>query len=191
MADEDHEITALLDRWREGSDAAGETLMERIHRELRRIAAGYLRRERPDPQLQATAVVNEAYIRMVPQRKVHWENRAHFFGIAAQMMRRVLVDHARRRHAGKRAGIEMPGITVADTPAGEADQDPVDVLRLHRALEALAELDPRQAQMVEQRYFAGLTVEEIAVATKCSPATVKRELQAGKAWLKEHLETKK
>src|SRR5690349_10524924 len=96
MTDEEHDITALLDRWREGSDAAGDTLMERIHRELRRIAASYLRRERPDPQLQATAVVHEAYIRMVPQRKVHWENRAHFFGIAAQMMRRVLVDHARR-----------------------------------------------------------------------------------------------
>jgi len=190
MTDEEHDITALLDRWREGSDAAGDTLMERIHRELRRIAASYLRRERPDPQLQATAVVHEAYIRMVPQRKVHWENRAHFFGIAAQMMRRVLVDHARRRNASKR-GVEVPGLTVADTPAEQSDQDPVDVLKLHDALHALAEIDPRQARMVEQRYFAGLTVEEIAVATKCSPATVKRELAAGKTWLKEHLQGKK
>ena len=188
MADEeDHEITALLDRWREGSDAAGETLMERIHRELRRIAASYLRRERPDPQLQATAVVNEAYIRLVPQRKVHWENRAHFFGIAAQMMRRVLVDHARRRNAGKRDGIEMPGLTVADELADKSDQDPIDVLNLHNALEALGEIDPRQARMVEQRYFAGLTVEEIAVATKCSPSTVKRELQSAKTWLANYL----
>jgi RNA polymerase sigma factor (TIGR02999 family) len=128
MADDDHDITALLDRWREGSDEAGETLMDRIHRELRRIAGGYLRRERPDPQLQATAVVHEAYIRLVPQRKIHWENRAHFFGIAAQMMRRVLVDHARRRSAGKRAGIDMPGLTVADGPAEASDQDPIDVL---------------------------------------------------------------
>ena len=185
---DEHDITGLLDQWREGSDAAGETLMERIHRELRRIAAAYLRRERPDNTLQPTAVVNEAYIRMVPQRKVRWENRAHFYGIAAQMMRRVLVDHARRRKAGKRAVVEAPNAIAADERADQSDQDPVDLLRLHDALKALAEIDPRQARMVEQRYFAGLTVEEIAVATKCSPATVKRELASAKLWLKGRLQ---
>jgi RNA polymerase sigma factor (TIGR02999 family) len=187
MSDDDHEITALLEKWRDGSDAAGETLMERIHRELRRIAAAYLRRERPDPNLQPTLVVNEAYIRLVPQRKVHWENRAHFYGIAAQMMRRVLVDHARRRNAVKRAVVDAPALTVTDAQAPDAGADPIDVLRLHDALKALAEIDPRQAKIVEQRYFAGLTVEEIAVATKWSPATVKRELAAAKTWLGKYL----
>ena len=187
MADEDHEITALLKSWREGSDEAGDTLMERIHRELRKIAGGYLRRERPDPTLQATAVVHEAYIRMMPQRKVQWENRAHFFGIAAQMMRRVLVDHARKKKAGKRTSPDGPVLTISDEQAAANEQDPVDVLNLHTALEALAEIDHRQARMVEQRYFAGLTVEEIATATKCSPATVKRELASAKEWLRQYL----
>jgi RNA polymerase sigma factor (TIGR02999 family) len=187
MADEDHEITALLKSWREGSDEAGDTLMARIHRELRRIAGSYLRRERPDPTLQATAVVHEAYIRLMPQRKVHWENRAHFFGIAAQMMRRVLVDHARRRKAVKRSSPDGPVITISDEHAAADEQDPVDVLNLHTALKALARIDHRQARMIEQRYFAGLTVEEIAATTKCSPATVKRELASAKQWLRKFL----
>jgi RNA polymerase sigma-70 factor (ECF subfamily) len=186
---EDHEITALLESWREGSDEAGENLMARIHRELRKIAAAYLRRERPDPTLQPTMVVNEAYIRLVPQRKVRWENRAHFYAIAAQMMRRVLVDHARKRKAGKRAAIETPAIGD-EAAAATADQDPVDVLKLHTALKALAEIDPRQASIIEQRYFAGLTIEEIAVTTKYSPSTIKRELAAGKVWLGEYLRKK-
>lgn len=189
---EKHDITELLESWREGSDEAGETLMERIHRELRRIAASYLRRERPDPTLQPTAVVNEAYIRLVPQRKVHWRNRAHFYGIAAQMMRRVLVDHARKRKAGKRAHLETHELSLADeAAASKPAQDPIDILELHEALQALAEVDARQASIIEQRYFAGLSIEEIAVTTNYSPSTVKRELVAGKAWLKRYLEDKK
>jgi RNA polymerase sigma factor (TIGR02999 family) len=161
--------------------------MERVHGELRRLAAGYMRRERVGKTLQPTAVVNEAYIRLLPQRQVSWENRAHFFGIAAKMMRRVLVDHARRKKAIKRdAGPGEPvSISGVASPAREAD--PVDVLALNEALSALAELDPRQAEIVEMRYFAGLTVEEVAEVLQIAPATVKRDWSTAKMWLRRQM----
>jgi RNA polymerase sigma factor (TIGR02999 family) len=143
-----------------------------------------MRRERVGKTLQPTAVVNEAYMRLIPQRGVSWENRAHFFGIAAKMMRRVLVDHARRRKAIKRdAGSGEPvSVSIVPSPKREADQ--VDVLALNAALSALAELDARQAEIVEMRFFAGLTVEEIAEVLDISPATVKRDWSTAKMWLK-------
>jgi RNA polymerase sigma factor (TIGR02999 family) len=161
--------------------------MERVYGELRRLAAGYMRRERAGKTLQPTAVVNEAFLRLLPQRKVSWENRAHFFGIAAKMMRRVLVDHARRKKAVKRdAGPGEPiSISVVPSPKREADQ--VDVLALNAALTALAELDPRQAEIVEMRFFAGLTVEEIAEVLEISPATVKRDWSTAKMWLRREM----
>jgi RNA polymerase sigma factor (TIGR02999 family) len=183
----DDDVTALLGRWRDGSAEAEAELMVRIQVELRRLAASHLRRERPGHTLQPTAVVNEAYMRLVPQRAVRWENRAHFFGIAARMMRRVLVDHARRRQAGKRDGLTASPVTISGIAAAAAEVDPVDVLDLHDALSALASLDPRQADIVEKRYFAGLTVDEIAEAMKISPATVKREWTAAKLWLRRRM----
>jgi len=167
--------------------------MERVYGELRRLAAGYMRRERVGKTLQPTAVVNEAFIRLLPQRGVSWENRAHFFGIAAKMMRRVLVDHARRKKAIKRdAGPGEPAsVSSVPSPGREADQ--VDLLALNTALSELAKLDPRQAEIVEMRYFAGLKVEEIAEVLEISPATVKRELATAKMWLRHQmrgLETK-
>lgn len=180
------DVTLLLARWRDGSADAEAQLMERVHSELRRLAASYLRREPPGVTLQPTDVVNEAYLRLLPQRNVSWENRAHFFGIAARMMRRVLVDHARRKRAAKRdAGGEPVTISGVAQPAGEADA--VDVLALHDALSALADLDPRQAQIVEMRYFGGLTIEEVASVLDVSPATVKREWATAKLWLRRRM----
>ena len=181
------DVTLLLARWRKGSPEAEAELMERVQGELRRLAASYMRRERGGQTLQPTAVVNEAYIRLLPQRGVSWENRSHFFGIAAKMMRRVLVDHARRRNAAKRdAGPGEPvSISGVASPAREADH--VDVLALHDALSKLADLDPRQSEIVEMRFFAGLTVEEIAEVLDISEATVKREWSTAKMWLKRQM----
>jgi RNA polymerase sigma factor (TIGR02999 family) len=177
------DITALLSQWRKGSPEAEEQLMTMVQAELRKLAAGYLRRERGGHTLQPTAIVNEAYIRMMPQRGVAWANRAHFFGIAAKMMRRVLVDHARRRRAAKREGFAGDPITlsnVADPVGGEN----IDVLALHEALAELATLDERQAEIVELRFFGGLKIDEVAEAVGVSPATVKRELTTATVWLR-------
>jgi RNA polymerase sigma factor (TIGR02999 family) len=181
------DVTQLLKRWRKGSRDAENALMERVYGELRRLAASYMRRERVSKTLQPTAVVHEAFVRLLPQRSVSWENRAHFFGIAAKMMRRVLVDHARRKKAIKRdAGSGEPvSISGVASPAREADQ--VDVLALNEALSALAALDARQAEIVEMRFFAGLTVEEIAEVLDVSPATVKREWATAKMWLRRQM----
>lgn len=181
------DVTQLLKKWRKGSREAEAALMERVHGELRRLAAAYMRRERVGKTLQPTAVVNEAYMRLLPQRSVSWENRAHFFGIAAKMMRRVLVDHARRKKAIKRDAGPGDPVSISDvaSPAREADQ--VDVLALNTALSALAELDKRQAEIVEMRYFAGLTVEEVAEVLEISPATVKREWSTAKMWLRREM----
>jgi RNA polymerase sigma factor (TIGR02999 family) len=181
-------VTLLLARWRSGSADAEAQLMERVQGELRRLAAAYLRRERPGGTLQPTAVVNEAYMRLLPQRNVSWENRAHFFGIAAKMMRRVLVDHARRKRAAKRdAGVGDP-MTISGVAEPAREADAVDLLALHEALSALAALDPRQADIVEMRYFAGLTVEEVGDVLSISPATVKREWSTAKLWLRRRMQ---
>lgn len=182
----DDDVTVLLAQWRQGSADAEQRLMEVVQGELRRLAASYLRRERAGHTLQPTAVVNEAYLRLMPQRKVRWENRAHFFGIAAKMMRRVLVDHARRKRASKREGFAGDPVSLSQVPDPAGGQD-IDVLNLHQALDDLAALDARQADVVELRYFGGLKIEEIAKAIGISPATVKRELTTATVWLRHRM----
>jgi RNA polymerase sigma factor (TIGR02999 family) len=181
------DVTQLLKRWRKGSREAEAALMERVNGELRRLAAAYMRRERVGKTLQPTAVVNEAYIRLLPQRGVSWENRAHFFGIAAKMMRRVLVDHARRKKAAKRDAGPADPVSISGVPSPAREADQVDVLALNEALSALAQIDPRQAEIVEMRYFAGLTVEEVAEVLDISDATVKREWATAKMWLRRQM----
>jgi RNA polymerase sigma factor (TIGR02999 family) len=175
------DVTQLLLNWGNGDQASLEELMPRVYGELRRLAGAYLRRERADHTLQSTALVHEAFIRLVQQRDVQWRNRAHFFGIAAQMIRRILVDHARSKRADKRGS---GGIKLELNEAMAVSQDnQIDIVELDSALEKLALLDPRQSRIVELRFFAGLSVEETAEVTGLSPATVKREWSTAKAWL--------
>ena len=179
------DVTALLKVWSGGDRQALERLMPLVYGELRKLAASYLRTERPDHTLQPTALVHEAFLRLVDQRSVDWASRAHFFGIAAQMMRRILVDHARKRHAAKRDATRYRVVTaLAEEP--EPDQGP-ELLALDQALDGLSELDPRQARIVELRFFAGLTVEETAEVVQISTATVKREWRTARAWLKREI----
>ena len=178
MEEPEREVTALLRDWSGGDRAALERLMPLVYQELRRLAASYLRVERPDHTLQPTALVHEAYLRLVDQRGVNWQNRAHFFGIAAQMMRRILVDHARRRQAAKRDATALRLQTTGE----EGSHDP-ELLALDHALCGLESLDSRQARIVELRFFGGLTVEETAEVAGVSPATVKREWRTARAWL--------
>jgi len=152
-----------------------------VYGELRRLAQHYLRRERPDHTLQATALVHEAYLRLVDQRAVTWQNRAHFFGVAAQLMRRILVDHARRHHAAKRGGTALK-VSLNDVVLA-AEERAEDLVALDDALNRLAAMDPRQGRVVELRLFGGLTVEETAEVLRISPATLKREWTTAKAWL--------
>jgi RNA polymerase sigma-70 factor (ECF subfamily) len=186
--DESPDVTGLLLAWREGDAAAGERLLPAIYDELHRQAARAMRREGDAHTLQATALVHEAYLRLVDQRRIEWRSRAHFFGVAAQMMRRVLVDHARTRLAAKRGGA-MQRVTLGDVDAGggASSGDELDVLALHEALERLAALDPDQARLVELRYFGGLGIEDTAEALGVSPATVKREWAVARAWLRREL----
>lgn len=187
------DVTGLLVAWGAGDRAAGEQLLPAVYAELRRQAARAMRRENPDHTLQATALVHEAYLRLVDQRRVEWRNRTHFFGVAAHMMRRILVDHARGRQAAKRGGAAQRlalSDAVADACIAGAHQDGgegLDVLALHEALERLAMLDPDQARLVELRYFGGLTIEETADALGVSPATVKREWTIARSWLRREL----
>jgi RNA polymerase sigma factor (TIGR02999 family) len=155
--------------------------MPLVYSELRRLASRYLRRERSDHTLQSTALVHEAFLRMVDQKSVRWQNRAHFFGIAAQWIRRILVDHARSRQALKRGA--SPFLLSLDEAIAASQQRSVDLVALDDALGGLARLDPQQARIVELRFFAGLTVEEAAEVLRVSPATVKRDWTAAKAWL--------
>lgn len=178
------DITQLLLEVQSGSPEALHRLMPVVYSELKVLAAAYLRAERTDITLQTTGLVHEAYLKLVDQRRTTWQNRAHFFGIAAQAMRRILVDHARKRQARKRDGGRE--ITLDENLAGNvADTD--EVLAVDEALNRLAELDARQARIVELRYFAGMTVEEAATALDISPATVKRDWTSAKAWLQREL----
>lgn len=173
-------VSQLLRAWGRGDAQAREHLVPLVYQELRRRASAYLRRERPDHTLQPTALVHEAYIRLMAQQRVSWVNRAHFFALAAQLMRRILVDHARERHAAKRPG----GIRVTFDEAAHAVQPPdCEMLMLDEALRDLARLDPRQAQIVELKYFAGLSEAEVAAVLSLSRATVTREWQVARAWL--------
>ena len=175
------DVTRLLIEWTGGSQHAMEELLPLVYDELRRLAGSYLRRERSDHTLQSTALVHEAYLRMVDQRNVTWQGRAHFFGIAAQMMRRILVDHARGRDAAKR-GLGACKITLDEGLLAPAERD-INLVALDQALEMLAKLDPKQARIVELRFFAGLSIEDAAEILKISPATVKREWAMAKAFL--------
>jgi RNA polymerase sigma factor (TIGR02999 family) len=181
------DVTQLLVAWGNGNAAAGDELLAAVYAELHSQAARAMRREAVDHTLQPTALVHEAYLRLIDQRRVQWKNRAQFFGVAAQLMRRILVDHARGRDAAKRGG-GVATITLEDVDAA-ADQasDVIDVLALHDAIERLAELDPDQARVIELRYFGGMSIEETAEVLEVSTATVKREWAVARAWLKREL----
>ena len=183
MSSSPSDLTQLLVRWSEGDADALEQLLPVVYRELRRIALRQMRRERDDHTLVPTALVHELYLRLVDQRMMTWQNRAHFFGLAAQLMRRILVDHARARHAGKR-GDPAARVSLEVGLEEAANRDaPEDVLAINLALERLATLDPEQARIVELRFFAGLTVEETAHVVNRSPRTIKREWRLARAWL--------
>jgi len=174
-------VTELLRAWGEGDLQAREKLMPLIYEELRRRAAVYLSRERVDHTLQPTALVHEAYLRLVGQDRLVWQNRAHFYGIAAQMMRRILVDHARSRQRGKRFGgaVKVP----LDEAVGASRSPDCDLLMLDQALDELTSIDPRQGQIVELRYFGGLSESEVADVLAISRSTVTREWQIARGWL--------
>jgi RNA polymerase sigma factor (TIGR02999 family) len=175
------QVTQLLHDWSDGDSAALEQLMPIIYGELRSLAGRYLRHERRDHTLQPTALVHEAFFRLVNQNDVDWQSRAHFFGIAAQMMRRVLIDHARFHHRGKRgAGLIKVDLDQAE---GWSEEQADEIVALHEALEGLARIDPRKARTVELRYFGGLSVEETAEVLGLSPNTVTRDWTLAKAWL--------
>jgi RNA polymerase sigma factor (TIGR02999 family) len=174
-------VTQLLIDWNKGDKGALDQLMPLVYAELHRLAVSYLSRERSDHTLQPTALVNEAYLRLINQNSVAWENRAQFFGIAAQMMRRVLVNHARDRHADKRGGHALR-VSLDDAISFFEERD-VNLVALDDALNGLAELDPQQSRIVELRFFGGLTIEEIAGQLNISPATVKRDWSTAKLWL--------
>jgi len=175
------DVTALLDEWSRGNQTALHDLLPVVYTELRHIAARQLRNERPDHTLQPTALVHEVYIRLLDQRHVDWQNRAHFFGVAAQVMRRILVDHARRHSAGKR-GEGQPCVPIDEVADVAAPNDRL-ILALHEALDRLQEIDPDLARIVEFRVFAGLTIDEAAHVLGVSPSTAKREWRTAKAWL--------
>jgi RNA polymerase sigma-70 factor (ECF subfamily) len=175
-------VTALLVEWQNGNQSALDRLMPLVYAELRLIAGRYLSRESQSHTLQSTALVHEAYLRLIDQNRVQWQNRAHFYGIAAQMMRRILVDHARQQHRLKRGGaaamLSLDEAVAASEPAAD-----VDLIALDEALTSLTTLDPRGARIVELRFFSGLTIEETAEVLGVSTGTVKREWSTARAWL--------
>lgn len=179
-------ITQLLIAWSDGRREALESLMPLVYEDLHRMAGGYMRREPAGHPLQPTALVHEAYVRLIDQRQVKWRNRAHFFGVAAGMMRRILVDQARLRRAEKRGG-GWERVTLVDDDVAADGPDIVDVVALHESLERLAAFDPQQERIVELRYFGGLTIEETAEVLGISAATVVREWTIAKAWLRADL----
>ena len=177
-----HEVTRLLVAWSNGDRAALDRLMPLVYEELRRLARHYMSRERPGHTLQSTALVNEAYLRLVEQEGMRWENRAHFFGIAARLMRQILVEHARSRQAAKRGGGQYRlSLSKVDRVASRPD---VNLLALDEALGRLEALDPQKSRIVELRYFGGLGIEETAEVIGVSPATVKRDWSMARAWLR-------
>lgn len=178
-------VTELLRAWGGGDPAALNELLPHIYDELRRLAGHYLRRERPDHTLQPTALVHEAYLRLIDTNNVRWQNRAHFFGAAAQAMRRILVDHARQHAAAKRGGAEHR--VTLDESVALAEQRDVDLLLLDDALDRLEEMDVQKSRMVELRFFGGLSLEETAEVMGVSEATVTRQWRTTRAWLHREL----
>ena len=185
MSKEAENITELLVGYGRGDKEALDKLMPIVYDELRRQAARYLRKERPGHTLQTTALIHEPYVRLVDQRHVQWQNRAHFFGIAAQLMRRILVDHARTKQRVKRGGSDVR-VSIEDANVAVKGQD-LDVVALDEALQRLAEIDEQQSRVVELRFFSGLSVEETAEVLGISKATVKRDWGMAKAWLHREL----
>jgi RNA polymerase sigma-70 factor (ECF subfamily) len=181
------DITQLLVDWRNGDKAAVDRLMPLVYDELRRLASNFFRRERFNHTLQPTALVNEAYLHLVGRSEVSWQNRAHFFGAAAQLMRHILIDHARTHNAAKRGGGEIRVSLKEELVATE--QREVDLIALDSALDQLASLDEQQSRIVELRYFGGLSIDETAEVLAISPATVKREWSTAKAWLYREMKT--
>ncbi len=185
MTPSPHEVTQLLVAWGNGDEAARDQLMPLVYDELHRLAHQYMNRERPGHTLQTSALVNEAFVRLVGQRDVHWQNRAHFFGIAAQMMRRILVDYARNRHYAKRGG------SARQVSLNEAlivsEERSAEVVALDDALKSLAIMDQRKGQIVELRFFGGLSIEETAEVLAVSPGTVMRDWTLAKAWLRREM----
>jgi RNA polymerase sigma factor (TIGR02999 family) len=175
------DVTQLLANWSQGDQGALDKLMPLVYGELRRLASSHLRRERSNHTLQSTALVHEAFMRLVNQQDVQWRNRAHFYAIAAQMIRRILVDYARSQHAEKR-GSGAVKLALDDAMAVPQQAD-MDLLGLNDALHQLAELDARQSRIVELRFFAGLSIEETAEVMNLSPASIKREWNTARAWL--------
>ena len=175
-------ITEMLRDWSSGKPEAIDQLLPHIYAELHRQAEAYMRRERPDHTLQTTGLVHEAYLKLAEQQNVEWKNRGHFFAVAAQAMRRILVDHARTRNREKRGG-PVQNLALEDALVAAAEEENVDLIALDEALSRLAEFDPQQARIVELRYFAGLSLEETADAIGISRATAARDWAVAKAWL--------
>lgn len=180
-----HEITQLLAEWSDGNQSALDELYPLVYEELHKLARRYMSRERKGHTLQTTALINEAYVRLVDQRNVHWANRSHFFAISAQIMRRILIDHARRHAYAKRGGgaqqVSLEEVAVV------AREQSSEILRLDEALKILAKMDPRRCHVVELRYFGGLSNEEIAGVLKVSENTVTRDWNLARAWLYQQL----
>jgi RNA polymerase sigma-70 factor (ECF subfamily) len=180
-------VTQLLIEWSHGDQAALAKLMPLVYSELRRLASNYLRRERAGHTLQPTALVNEAYLKLVDQRNMKWQNRAQFFGISAQLMRRILVDHARQHQAAKRGGSDQQRLSITSAEA-LAEQPKIDLLALNEALDELAQMDPQQGRIVELKFFGGLSIEETAEVLGIGHATVERDWKVARAWLRRKLE---
>src|SRR5271165_1165002 len=185
QASDEPKVTHLLQAWSSGDRDALDRLTPIVYDELRRLARHYMRGERSGHTLQTTALVNEAYLRLVDFKSMSWENRAHFFAVAAQLMRRILVDHARRRNLKRGAGFQH--VHLEDTAVLGGQREP-NFVALDDALQGLAEVDPRKAQVVELRFFGGLTVEETAEVLKVSPVTVLRDWSTARAWLYRELQ---
>lgn len=185
MSADSENVTQLLHDWSKGNEQALEELLPVIYNELRKLAHNFLYRERPGHTLQTTALVHEAYLKLIDQKDARWQNRSHFFAIAAQAMRRILIDSARRHAAMKRGGPQEK-LSLDEVPDVSLEPN-TKLLALDEALKALAEIDPEQSRIVELRYFGGLTIEETAEVMKSSPATIKREWAMARAWLHQAL----
>jgi RNA polymerase sigma factor (TIGR02999 family) len=179
-----HEVSRLLAEWANGSQQALNDLTPLVYRELRRLAASYLRKEQPGHTLQPTALVHELYLRLADQRNPDWQGRAHFFKIAAHLMREILVDHARKKKAVKRAGIKVSLDDLVTFP----DQRSFDVVALDSGLNAIEKFDPRKCKVIELRYFGGLSMDEIARVLEVSSVTVRRDLRIAEAWLHQEMQ---
>jgi RNA polymerase sigma-70 factor, ECF subfamily len=184
MPDSSGEVTVLLAHMKAGREGAIEKLLPLVYNELRRLAAHYMRDERLSHTLQPTALVHEAFLRLAGQDRANWQSKTQFMGVAGQLMRRILVDHARRRHAAKRGGVP---VTLADAQECASMVEPGEILAVHEALERLEKMDAQQGRLVELRYFAGLSPEETADAMGLSLRTVEREWRSAKAWLRGQL----